>query len=203
MELISKYRSDSLKQPVKRLVVVQSLAVIASIVSALMGGPVAVLQQSSGPALNLSSDIEGPGWEVTITVNLRVPEGVGVGKAMSEISYPGKTLEFIEAIRGLSAEAVGAEVTASTEALDDDTSILTVSITAKEGESIPQGVLADLRFMISEEVPADETTVPLINQVSAWSDETPRTPIESVTGQDGQVTITANPPVFACFFYMH
>ena len=90
-----------------------------------------------------------------------------------------------------------------TEALDGDSSILQVTIAAKEGESIPQGILADLRFKISEEVPADDTTVPLINQVSAWSDEIPPNPIESITGEDGAVTISANPPVFACFFYMH
>ena len=187
-----------------RFVPGKSLVLAALVAAAWMGAPVlAAPQQSAPPALNLSSDIEGPGWEVSITVNLRVPEGVGVGKAVSEIRYPGKALEFIEAMRGLSAEAVGAEVTASTEALDEGTSILTVSITAKEGESIPQGVLADLRFMISEEVPADETTIPLINQVSAWSDEIPPNPIESITGEDGAVTISADPPLFACFFYMH
>jgi hypothetical protein len=201
---MSGYRVTSVKKPVNRFVVVRSLAVIAFIAFALVGRTaVAAPQQTSTVSLNLSSDIEGPGYEVTITVNLRVPDGVGVGKAVSEISYPGKILEYIEAIRGLSAEAVGADLTASTEALDGDTSILTVSITANEGGSLPQGVLADLRFMISAEAPADETTIPLVNQVSAWSDQTPRTPIESVSGEDGQVTITADPPIFACFFYMH
>ena len=201
---MSRYRGASARQSMNRLAVVRSLAVIASIALALTGGPaLAAPQQTAGPALNLSSDIEGPGYEVTITINLRLSEGVGIGKAMSEIVYPGKTLEFIEAIRGLSAEAVGAEVSASTEDLDGDTSILTVSITAQEGVSLPQGVLADLRFMISEAAPADETMIPLINQVSAWSDEIPPNPIESITGENGAVTITATPPVFACFFYMH
>jgi hypothetical protein len=180
------------------------LLLVAFVASALMCGQVvASPQESAGPSLDLSSDVEGPGYEVTITVYLRVPEDVRVGKAISEITYPFKILEFIEAIRGLSAEAVAAKVTAITEALDGDSSILRVTIAAKEGESIPQGILADLRFKISEEVPADDTTVPLINQVSAWSDEIPPNPIESITGEDGAVTISANPPVFACFFYMH
>lgn len=187
-----------------RLVLGKSLVLVAFVASALMyGQDIASPQESVGPSLDLSSDIEGPGWEVTITVTLRVPEDVRVGKAMSEITYPIKTLEFIEAIRGLSAEAVGAKVTAVTEALDGDSSILRVTIAAKEGESIPQGIVADLRFMISEEVLADDTTVPLINQVSAWSDEIPPNLIESFTGEDGAVTISANPPVFACFFFMH
>lgn len=180
------------------------LLLVAFVASALMCGQVvASPQESAGPSLDLSSDVEGPGYEVTITVYLRVPEDVRVGKAISEITYPFKILEFIEAIRGLSAEAVAAKVTAITEALDGDSSVLRVTIAAKEGESIPQGILADLRFKISEEVPADDTTVPLINQVSAWSDEIPPNPIESITGEDGAVTISANPPVFACFFYMH
>lgn len=188
----------------KRLVLGTSLVRVAFVASALMcGSVVASPQDSAGPSLDLSSDVEGPGYEVAITIYLRVPEGVGVGKAISEITYPIKTLEFVEAIRGLSAEAVAAKVTAVTEALDGDSSILRVTIAAKEGESIPQGILADLRFKISEEVPADDTTVPLINQVSAWSDEIPPNPIESITGEDGAVTISANPPVFACFFYMH
>ena len=191
-----------MEMTMSRFVLGKSLVLVVWTASALMGGPMMGALQES-PSLDLSSDIEGPGWEVSITVNLRVPEGVGVGKAVSEVTYPGQMLEFIEAIRGLSAEAVGAEVTASTEALDSETSILTVTITAKEGESIPQGILADLRFKISEEAPADDTTVPLINQVSAWSNEIPPNPIEPIGGENGVVTISANPPVFACFFYMH
>lgn len=182
----------------------KSLVVVTFAALILSGGAVlATPQQSVAPALNLSSDIEGPGYEVTITVNLRVPDGTGISKVMSVISYPGKFLKFTEVIRGLSAEAVGAKVTSSVEDLNDNTSALTVSIAVEDGESIPQGVLADLRFKISEDAPADETVIPLVNKVSAWSNEIPPTPIESITGQDGEITITANPPIFACFFYMH
>ena len=187
-----------------RLAVGKALAVMGFIAWAVFGGQVgAAPQDSTGPALDLSSDIESPGYEVTITLNLRSPEGVAIGKAVSEITYPGKTLEFVEVIRGLSAEAVGAEVTAEAEDPGGETSILRVTIAAKEGDSIPSGILADLRFKISEEAPADETKVPLKNKVSAWSDQVPSTPIESITGKDGEVTISATPPVFACFFYLH
>ncbi|MEE8348519.1 MAG: hypothetical protein V3R94_03045, partial [Acidobacteriota bacterium] len=199
MRLIWKNRAKSLAEPGHRLAGVFSLAVITSVAWAFFGGPVVAAPQQTAPvSLNLSSDIEGPGYEVTITVNLRLSGEVEVGKAVSEISYPGKTLEFVEAVRGLSAEAVGAEVTAVTEDQDGETTKLTVSVTAKEGESLPQGVLANLYLKISEEAPANEIPIPLINRVSAWSDEIPRTQIESVTGEDGQVTISANPPVFAC-----
>jgi len=210
--MIRLSHGKSVEVRMHRLVPDKSLAVMAFMAWALMGGQVGTApqdssapapQDSSVPALNLSSDIEGPGWEVTITLNLRVPEGVAIGKAVSEITYPGQTLEFLEVIRGLSAEAVGAEVTAEAEDPGGETSILRVTIAAKEGVSIPSGIVADLRFMISEEVLADETTVPLKNKVFAWSDQIPPTPIESITGKDGGVTISADPPLFACFFFMH
>ena len=182
----------------------KSLAVMAFMAWALMSGQVgAAPQDSIAPTLDLSSDIESPGYEVTITLNLRSPEGVAISKAVSEITYPGESLEFVEVIRGLSAEAIGAEVTAEAGDSGSEASMLRVTIAAKEGDSIPSGILADLRFKISEEAPADETKVPLKNKVFAWSDQVPPTPIESITGEDGEVTISATPPVFACFFYLH
>ena len=153
------------------------------------------------PTLDLSSDIESPGYEVTLAISLTVPEGVAIGKAVSEITYPGQTFEFVEVMPGPSAEAVGAEVTAEAGDPGGQTSTLRVSIAAKEGDSIPSGILADLRFKISED--ADDTKVPLKNKVSAWSDQVPPTPIESITGKDGELTISSTPPFFACLFYLH
>jgi hypothetical protein len=198
------YHGRALDIKMQRLGLGTALTVMAFIAWASMGGQVgAAPQNSSAPALDLSSDIEGPGYEVTLTLNLRVPEGVAISKAVSEITYPGNLLSFVEAMRGLSAEAAGAEVMAEAEDPGGETAILRVTIAAKEGDSIPSGILADLRFKISEEAPADETKVPLKNKVFAWSDQVPPTPIESITGEDGEVTISATPPVFACFFYMH
>ncbi len=98
-----------MEMTMNKLVRGRLLLLVAFVASALMCGQVvASPQESAGPSLDLSSDVEGPGYEVTITVYLRVPEDVRVGKAISEITYPFKILEFIEAIRGLSAEAVAA-----------------------------------------------------------------------------------------------
>ena len=187
-----------------RLVLGRSLVVMAFIAWALIGQQVgAAPQDSSAATLDLSSDVESPGYEITLRLSLRVPEGVAIGKAVSEITYSGKLLLFQEAMRGLSAEAAGAEVTAVLQDAGEETSILEVTIAAREGNSIPAGIIAEIRFMISEEAPADETKVPLKNKVSAWSDQVPPTSIESITGKDGEVTISATPPVFACLFYMH
>ncbi|MBI2820963.1 MAG: hypothetical protein HYX74_01940 [Acidobacteria bacterium] len=161
-------------------------------------------QEPAAPALDLSSDIQSRGSEVALTLSLTVPDGVEIGKVVSEIAYPGSLLVFEEARRGLSAEAVAAEITAEPQTSDTnpEESMLRVTITAKEGEWLPAGMMADLMFKISEQAP-EETTIALKNRVAAWTAEAPPAPVESITGKDGQVQVTANPPVFACFFYMH
>ena len=197
-------KGSSVEVRMHRLVLGKSLVVMAFIAWALIGQQVgAALQDSSAATLDLSSDVESPGYEITLRLSLRVPEGVAIGKAVSEITYSGKLLLFQEAMPGLSADAAGAEVTAVLQDAGEETSILEVTIAAQEGNSIPAGIIAEIRFMISEEAPADETKVPLKTKVSAWSDQVPPTSIEPITGKDGEVTISATPPVFACLFYMH
>ena len=160
------------------------------------------LQEPTKTSLDLSSDIQSAGSEVVLTLSLSTPSGVEVGKAVSEVTYPPKLLVFQEVRRGLSAEAVGAEVKADNKPADAENSVLTVTITAKEGDFIPPGMLADLVFVIAKDAP-QEKLVPLKNKVSAWTAKTPPTAIAEMTGKDGEVQITATPPVFACFFYMH
>lgn len=155
------------------------------------------------PALDLSSDIQSAGSEVVLTLSLSVPNGMEVGKAVSEVTYPGKLLVFLEVRRGLSAEAVGADVSSENKpGPDAENSILKVTIAVKEGDFIPPGMLADLVFVIAKDAP-QEKLVALTNKVSAWTAKSPPSVIDGVTGKDGEVQITATPPVFACFFYMH
>ena len=59
------------------------------------------------------------------------------------------------------------------------------------------------KFLEAGAKDSKETTVALDNKASAWSDKTPPTPIASITGKDGEVQITADAPLPACFFYMH
>ena len=180
------------------------MSVLAGVLSA--GNGIAASQEAapSAPALDLSSDIQSPGSEVSLTLSLSVPDGVEIGKVISEITYPGKLLIFEEAKRGLSAEAIGAEVNAVLEpsASNPDDSVLRVTVTAKADDSIPPGMVADLMFKISEKAP-NEQSIPLKNKVTAWTPKAPPMPVESMTGKDGEVQVTATPPVFACFFYMH
>ena len=181
-----------------------AVCVLAGVFS--VGNGIAASQDAapSAPALDLSSDIQSPGSEVSLTLSLSVPDGVEIGKVTSEITFPGKLLIFEEAKRGLSAEAIGAEIDAVVQPSDSspDNSVLRVTVTAKAGDWIPPGMVADLMFKISEKAP-NEQSIPLKNKVTAWTPKAPPTPVESMTGKDGEVQVTATPPVFACFFYMH
>src|SRR5262245_61752444 len=67
------------------------------------GGVVGAAQDASTPSLDLSSDSQSPGNVALITMSLRVPEGVGIGKVVSEMTFPASVLALEEARRGLSA----------------------------------------------------------------------------------------------------
>ncbi|MBI3940724.1 MAG: hypothetical protein HY315_07805 [Acidobacteria bacterium] len=179
-------------------------AVVILIAALACGSKESAAQGPSGLALDLSSDTESPGSEITLRLSLRVPEGVQIAKAESEITYPGQLLAFREARPGSSAKAVGAEVSATRQAVNAnfENSVLRITISAKPGGSIPAGTLASLIFKISENAPS-EGTITLNNKVSAWTPQSPSVPVQFIAGKDGEVKVIDSPPIFACFFYMH
>jgi hypothetical protein len=153
-------------------------------------------------SMKLGFDVQQPGHEVFIPLILDVPDGVEVDTAISEVTFPNKLLSFNEVASGLSAQAVSAEVRAGVE-IDEqnpEDSIVTVTVSTPQGQSIPSGVIADLAFTISEDA-AVEQTIKLKNVVRALN--TDEGPVEPIMGTEGEVQVTANPPIFACFFYMH
>jgi hypothetical protein len=179
------------------------LALMALVGGVCLGVPAATAaQESNETTLELSADAQSPGSVALISLTLRVPQGVAVGKAVSEISFPAKVLTLEEARRGLSAEGAGADVSAETLPPSGDTATIRITVTAKPGEPLPSGAIAELRLKVLDDAP-NEVTVPLKIQASAWSDTNPPKPLAPVVGKDGEVEVTANPPVFACFFYMH
>ena len=175
---------------------------------ALLAGAVSltpVLGQETGQvtSLDLGFDTEQPGHEVIMPLILDLPEGVEVGTLVSQITFPTQQLSFVEVTPGLSAQAAGAEVSA-VETVDDqnpENTIITVTASTNGG-AIPSGMIADLIFTISEDSSL-EMTVTLENEVSAFTTEDPPRPVEPVAGRAGEILVTATPPVFACFFYMH
>ncbi len=152
--------------------------------------------------LNLGFDVQQPGHEVFIPLILDVPDGVEVETAISEVTFPNQLLSFNEVASGLSAQAANAEVRAVVEVDEQNPqdSVVTVTVSTTKGQFIPSGVIADLAFNISEDA-AVEQTIKLKNVVRALT--TDDGPVDPITGTEGEIQVTATPPVFACFFYMH
>ena len=176
----------------------------------IMAGPVfsthALAQQEGQKvtSMNLGFDVQQPGHEVFIPLILDVPDGVEVETAVSEVTFPNQLLSFNEVASGLSAQAVSAEVRAVVEVdeRNPENSIVTVTVSTAKGQPIPSGVIADLAFTISEDAVVEQT-IQLKNVVRAFNTDDPPGPVAPITGAEGEVQVTANPPVFACFFYMH
>jgi len=155
-------------------------------------------------SLNLGFDANIPGHEVLIALTLDAAEGVEVKTAISEVTFPTGLLSFEEALSGLSAQAAGAQVSAVVQVDDQnpENSTVTVTVATEEGRFIPSGVLADLAFIISLEAPLEET-ITLRNAVRALTKSDPSVPVDPMIGMEGEILVTATPPVFICFFFMH
>ena len=185
-----------------RTILVESILVVllaGAVLTPVLG------QEETGQvtSLDLGFDTEQPGHEVVMPLILDLPEGVEVGTLVSQITFPTQQLSFAEVMAGLSAQAAGAEVSA-VETVDDqnpENTIITVTASTNGG-AIPSGMIADLIFTISQDAPL-EMTITLGNVVSAFTTEDPPRPVEPVAGRVGEIVVTATPPVFACFFYMH
>ena len=179
-------------------------AVVMAGLAALPDRTIAARQAPApaAPTLSLSSDLQGAGSTAVISLTLRAPDGVTVGKAVSEVSFPTKFLTFHNVTRGLSAEAVGGEVIVEPQPAKGDQSVLRVIVTAKAGETLPAGSLAELRFRILKEAKVDAKLV-LANAASAWADAAATTAIDPVIGVNGEVKVTKTTLLPACFFYMH
>ena len=102
----------------------------------------------------------------------------------------------------MSAQAASAEVRAVVEVDEQnpEDSVVTVTVSTPEGQFIPSGVIADLAFTISEDA-AVEQIIKLKNVVRALT--TDNRPVDPIAGTEGEIQVTATPPIFACFFYMH
>ncbi len=155
-------------------------------------------------SLDLGFDTHMPGHEVFIPLILDVPEGVEVETAISEVTFPNQLLSFNEVASGLSAQAVNAEVRAVVEVDEQnpEDSVVTVTVSTAKGQFIPSGVIADLAFTISEDA-AVEQTIKLRNVVRALTTDDPPGSVDPIAGTEGEIQVTATPPIFACFFYMH
>ncbi len=145
------------------------------------------------------------GKRVLVSLTLTAPDGVRVGMTANEVTFPRNLLHFDEALPGLSAGLVGADVAATVRTDDQraDNTVVEVTVTGKKGSAIPNGVVAILAFTLAENAPPDKT-VTLPNRARAMSADDPPRPIQPVSGKAGEVEMLAAPPtIISCFFYMH
>jgi hypothetical protein len=153
-----------------------------------------------------------PGDQVSLPVTLVTRNEPQVAKISLEVAYPSELLSFVEVTLGSGAEAAGAEVTtelvesadpAGTEVetgLDEpqdlEFKILRLKIAASR--VIPQGLLLNLTFEVSEQI-AINHEIPLENLKQT---------AQSLDGQEIRARglggiIAPIEAIPACFFYMH
>ena len=168
-------------------------------------GQLAAIPQEGGEevtTVDVGFDMGEPGFSVSLAIQVKAPDGIQVGTTVNEVAFPSQFLQFEEVRVGPYAEA---EVTASLkqDEENEDNMIVQVTVTAKEGQTIPNGVAAFMVFTIINEAPGHQL-LKLRNVARALNTSVPPSPIEPVTGRDCEIELlSTTPAVIICFFYLH
>ena len=168
------------------------------------------------PAVNVDLgmiiDAFAPGDQVSFPVTLVTRNDPQVVKISLEVGYPSKLISFVEATLGGGAEAAGAQVkTELVETVESagtgmemgvdgpqDLELKTVRLEITASRVIPEGVLVNLTFELSEEIILNhEILLENLKQTA-----------QSLDGQEIRArglggSISPIEPIPACFFYMH
>ena len=152
--------------------------------------------------VDLGFDIGEAGLEVSLPIQLKAPDGVQVGTTLNDVAFPTQWLQFQTVRVGPSTNA---EVAASLklDAENQGEEIVQVTVTTAQGTTLTNGIVAFVVFKVADEVQGHQT-IKLKNVARALNTSVPPSPIEPVTGRDGEIELLASAPVvFACFFYLH
>jgi len=148
-----------------------------------------------------------PESEVTVEASLSAGHDVKVVSVSMNITFPNKMAFFVVAERSDLIEAMETQMEAEVEvdAYDPNKSILKLTISTLEeeelGKGLPEGPLAEIVFVISEEAQPG-TEIVLRNEASAVIAEDPPKQMEPVIAEDGVISVIES-LIFSCFFYMH
>jgi hypothetical protein len=168
------------------------------------------------PAVNVDLgmiiDALAPGDQVSMPITLVTRNDPQVAKISLEIGYPAELISFVEATLGGGAEAAGAQVkTELVETVESagtgmemgvdgpqDLELKTVRLEITASRVIPEGVLVNLTFELSEEIILNHE-IPLEYLLLT---------AESLDGQEIRArglggSISPIEAIPACFFYMH
>ncbi|MCZ6768361.1 MAG: hypothetical protein O7D93_03850, partial [Acidobacteria bacterium] len=153
-----------------------------------------------------------PGDQVSMPITLVTRNDPQVAKISLEIGYPSELISFVEVTLGGGAEAAGAQVktelvetaesagTGMEMGVDEpqDLEFKTVRLEITASRVIPEGVLVNLTFELSEKITLNHE-IPLDNLGLT---------AQSLDGQEIRArglggSISPIEPIPACFFYMH
>lgn len=176
------------------------LGLVLAVSLGLMLGPLHA-QRKPTAQIDLGVDVVTPGNQALLPVTLSTSEDPQVAKVSLEVSFPAKIISFASAARGPAAEASAAQIEAKLRPAGPDAGEKLLVVEVSASKAIPQGVLLKLVFDVSQDA-EQEKPIELKNL---------RQKAELVTGEaleaqgiGGTITVvSADSPIFACFFYMH
>lgn len=164
--------------------------------------------EPEGPIRLTVGRTDGPPLsEVTVQAFLSAEGKVKVASISMKITFPNRLVSFIWADKTGLIEAMETqmEVEVEVHAYDPNKSILKLTLSILEegelGKGLPEGPLAEIVFIISEEAqPGTEITLKTEAHVVAAED--PLKQLEPVLAEDGVISVIES-LIFSCFFYMH
>lgn len=163
------------------------------------------------PRLAIDTQTGVPGTNVVVPLYFSPPQAVELRAISVEIEWVSKNLKFVRLEKGISAEAIGAQVNGKVtgptqEAKSIEHSTLRIDVTtdkdAKKG--IPDGLLAYLTFQVSADAQpfAIELRPKLVSAESVGAAGKKFTQAEVQTGKVN-VELPGLPPYVTCFFFSH
>ena len=163
-----------------------------------MAGSAYVCSQSV-VKVELGIGTAAPGERVSVPITLSGAPAPAVSRIVLEISFPAKTMSFVEAAKRLFAGSQDLAVKAEIQGGDDTSRESSLRVEISASDVIPRGELVDLIFELSKEVQLNDE-INLKNVTRAV--RAPDGQLLETAGSDGLITVLSG-SIFACFFYMH
>lgn len=163
--------------------------------------PEAAPADTSQPRVNVGVSTAKPGDVIDIPITLSAADTVKVNTVVETVSFPKKVLSLTKTELGLAGEQSQAEIKTDTKDGADEDNNLVVTISSKE--LLKPGILAYLKFKVSEEAKKGTVVLKVLDSKLMASGGSN---VEVAKGKDGEVTIFNKDeeiPVVGCFFFMH
>jgi hypothetical protein len=165
----------------------------SGVVHAQPAGP----RPSNNPRLDLGLVVAAHGADIEITLTLRLPTEVAVGRAEAEIRFPKRQMSYT----GARPAPKGLKVDVQRQPDKGEDSVLKVVAEGAE-RPIPAGPLTTIVFRVAKD--ATETVkIELPLEARLWGYPDTSREITPVETRAGRVTIQDLETFYACFFYMH